>query len=191
MKSIQLLSLALLLCLSSCGSLTKRTINSVEAVRTLQKQELVVTKKLDKNTAVYIDGALKALKKTTVTTPQTTLAMRLLEDAQEITGVPEHSSRLDVDLLSIADGPEIKKLEVLEKEHRETIKQREKLEEQIVVLNKQIQEDALNLAVKYDKPWYQKIKDWMFNYVSIISIIACVVIFGPKLIKFILQKAIL
>lgn len=188
MKPMQILALIAILCLSSCGSLTKRTINSVETVRTLQKQELVVAKKLDKNTSVYIDGALKALKKAPASTPETKLAMRLLEDAQEITGIPEHSIRLDVDLLTIANGAEVKKLEDLEKEHRATIQQREKLEEQVAVLHKQIEEDAINLAVKYDVPWYQKVKDWIFGYISIIAIIACALIFGPKLVSFIWKR---
>lgn len=174
--------------LVSCTSLTKKTVKSVEAVRAIQKQELVVTKKLSKDTAIYIDGALKVLKKQT--TPETKLAIRLLEDAQEITGIPDFDSRLNVDLLAISNGAEVKRLEDLEKEHRASIVQRATLEDQVQTLQKQIQEDALKLAVKYDKPWYQQVKDWIFGYVSIIAVIACVVIFGPKLVGFILKRFI-
>lgn len=188
MKLLRTFVFFVILGLSSCSSLTKRTINSIESVREVKKQELVVEKKLNKNTSVYLDAALRVLKKENAVSPQTKLALRLLENAQEISGVPEHSSRLNVDLLTIADGTEVKKLEDLEKEHRASIREREKLEEQVQEIQKKIEEDALKLAIIHDKSWTQKIKDWMFEYLSIIAIIACLVIFGPKLIGFIWRK---
>lgn len=173
-----------LLFLASCTSLTKRTINSVETVQKLQKQELVVSKKLDKNTAVYVDGALQALKKSN----DTKLAIRLLENAQEITGVPEFSIRIDTELLRIADQTETKKLEQLEKTHRENIKTKQEIETQVADLHKKIEEDALKLAIANDKSVFQKIKDWIFEYVSIIAIIACLILLGPKIISFIWKR---
>lgn len=190
----KLLNILCFIVLASCTSLEKKTIKEVEQVKTAQKQVTVVEKKLSQSTKVYIDGALQALKKQPAEhiTTQTKLAVRLLENAQEIEGVPLHSLRLDVEMLSknIPDNPETKKLLDLESNHREAIKERLKLEEQIKTLRNQIEEDALKLALIHNKSWFEKTKDWIFDWIGLIAILVLLIILGPKIISFISKRII-
>ena len=190
----KLLNILCFIVLASCTSLEKKTIKEVEQVKTAQKQVTVVEKKLSQSTKVYIDGALQALKKQPAehTTTQTKLAVRLLENAQEIEGIPLHSLRLDVEMLSknIPDNPETKKLLDLESNHREAIKERLKLEEQIKTLRNQIEEDALKLALIHNKSWFEKTKDWIFDWIGLIAILVLLIILGPKIISFISKRII-
>lgn len=190
MKGLTIILIGLL-SLASCTSLTKRTLNNIDKLEVKQKQEQVVEKKLSTSKAVYIDGALKALKKQPIehTTPETKLALRLLENAQDIAGIPEHSLRLDVDLLTkpIADPVETTKLITLESEHRNAIREREVLEQEVNELRVKIEKDAKTLATIHDKSFITRIKEGIFNYIAVIAIIAMLIMFGPKLVSFILR----
>jgi hypothetical protein len=175
------------LTLASCTSTAKKTLKNIEKVDVLQKQEKVIETKLSKSTRIYVDGALNALKKNPIekNTPQTKLAIRLLENAQEIEGVPEHALKLDIDLLTkpIPDKTEEDKLLALEKVHREAISERIKLEEQIKDLQEQIKNDAEKLAIVADKSWFDRLKEKTFQLVSIIAILLCLFFFAPTLFK--------
>lgn len=178
--------------LTGCTSLSKKTTRDIEKVKTTQAKVEVVEKKLSSNTKVYVDGALRLLKKQPVehVTKQTTLAIRLLENAQEIEGVPLHALRLDVDILAkdTQNNTELVKLQELESDHRQAMEERVKLEEQIQALRGQIEEDALKLAQIHNKSWFTKLKDWIFDYIKLIAAIISGLIFGPKLIRFITKK---
>lgn len=191
MKTIFLLVSITILALSSCTSTAKRTLKNVEKLDTLQKQEKVVETKLSKSTRVYIDGALKALKKQPIehNTPETKLAVRLLENAQEIEGIPEHALRLDVELLTspTIDKKENDKLLEMEASHRKAISERIALEEQIIGLQDQIKKDAEKLAIIANKSWFDRVKENVFYIVAVIAIMLCLIFFGPWLLRLILN----
>lgn len=193
MKAIFLLVSITILGLSSCTSTATKTLKNIAKLETVQKKEQVVEKKLSSSSRIYIDGALTALKKQPAkhVTQQTKLAIRLLENAQEIEGIPEHALRLDVDLLTkpTIDKSENDKLLKLEAEHRTAISERIALEEQLKDLQAQIVKDAEKLATVANKSWLDRIKESIYNYIALLVLLLCLILFGPKLLKFLLRRS--
>lgn len=188
MKSALLLIISL--GLISCTSTSKSTLKNVETIKKIEAQSVVIEKKLDKKSKVYVDASIKALEKAVAKTEpnkEVNLALRLLRDTQEIIGTPLPNERIDIDPILNNDPVETKRLEDMEKEHRVDLVVKEKLQEEITVLNSKIVDQAKELAQIQNKSWYQKFKESIASYIIVFALALGLVLFGPTLFRLILR----
>ena len=185
------LSIVCVVLLCGCGSLSKTVLKDATAIQTVEKRIEMVDRKLDTKTQIYVDGALRALKQQAVEhqTKEVKLAQRLLSNAQDVIGVPPHSLRLDVEMLTkdIPDQAELKKLEDLEAAQHKAILERQELERQVADLRDKLADDAIKLAQKHNKSWFETAKDWVWDQIALICIIAVLgfaLLNAPRIIGF-------
>lgn len=176
-----LMSIVVLAFITSCTSLSKKTLKNIETLKTTQTQEQVVQRKLDNKTKIYVDGALRALQDDKGKGKD--VAIRLLKDATEIMGPPLPPDKLDTTGIANNDEVAVKALASLENEHKQLIVEKAALNEKIDTLNATINTQAQKLAEIANVSWFDKLKTNITTFVIIFVICFVLIMFGPTIFK--------
>lgn len=148
-----------MLMFSSCGTLPKATMKNIESLRKVESKIVGVDKKLNTHAKSYVQNAIQVLQKIEPNT-DVTIAIRLLEDTQDIIGKPLLSEQI-----SLSD------LDKAEKTHKDLLLQKQALTKQADELKAVIVDQAEHLAVLQRRSIFTKIQDHITDYLILLGIL--------------------
>lgn len=180
MKLSYILIPVIMLFVSSCGSLGSK-VKTVDNIDKKLEQKQVV---LDRQAKVYLDGAITVLKNKPKLEESDKLVLRLLDNTQAIIGDPLASEKIGVNAVLARDPIESKKLMVLEENTNKLLVDKQKLEDQKKQAEKELRAKAEHI-VATEKSWFEKLKDKFTSAIIFMLIGACVLVFGPQIMKLI------